>query len=95
MTYREKYGTFAEYEHAQALKWFKAETEHRAILAAVISAEIERPAELIGKTYSELLKMFDEKNKSVWYLTRIVEGKTHSPLFRRLWNSLADTEVRK
>lgn len=94
MTYREKYETFERYEKFQAIRWKSAEVRNRDRLYEYIWGDYDLPDELADKSFSELVKMYDNKVKSIEYLDNIIHGKTHSPLFRRLWNSLADTEVR-
>ena len=94
MTYREKYETFERYEKFQAIRWKSAEVRNRDTLYECIWGDSDIPDELADKSFSELVKMYDSKVKAIEYLDNIIQGKTHSPLFRRLWNALADTEVR-
>lgn len=94
MTYRDKYKTFENYEKVQAQRWKSREVHQRDQLYGCIYENDEITDELLNKSFDMLMKMYENKVKSIEFLDNIIRGKTHSLLFRHMWDSLADTEVR-
>lgn len=94
MTYREKYKNFENYEKAQALRWKSREVQQRDQLYGCIYGDDKVPDELLNKSFPTLMKMYENKVKSIEFLDNIIRGKAHSLLFRHMWDAIADTEVR-
>lgn len=87
MTYKEKYGTFENYQRITAEKAIKANEE-------TLKTPYSHYFVKCNLNDREIKEKYQRAEKAIEHLKRVVAGEIEDPLYRAYWNQMIKTEER-